>query len=321
HGDRARAWLDALATSALRDVIPLEIKLELPAAAGDTWSALARLRDAYEGKSPSAEPAPPEQQPFLERELAVMAQRAPAGAPAMAALAGQLGGALSESTLRALDKWTKPSRPDEPSAPNKWLAGIAALAREQTGKLRAWPKPKPKPTIEPEAQPESTPVEQPVEVATESAPSDLGRNLREWIRGGSLEDDRRGDKEMIRLFEEGTEADLLEARRAIEGSSAGILYRLAARVALNPRLLDGVSRAVHSETLYKLLEDAAEYDLWGFAPQAAERLRRSCREGSSGPVEQAILRLLRNGPSQVRGALAQHLGSIDRALLEELTGP
>lgn len=320
----ARSWLDALASSPLRDVVPLEIKLELPAAAGDAWTALARMREAYEGTSPSTEAAPVEQRPFLERELVLLAQRAPAGTPDLASLSAQLGGALSESTVRTLSRWTKP-RPDEVGARAGLLAGIAALAREQKAKLKPWPKPKvkakakPEPEPPPAVEPESRPAEQAAGVT--SRPTDLQKNLLEWIRGGSIEDDRHGDEEMIRLFEEGTPDELMEVRKAIATSGAGILYRLASRAALNPRLLNGVARAVDDETLHTLLLDAAQYDLWGFAPQAAERLGRSSRDGTSGPVEQAILRLLRDGPSEVRGALAQHLGAIDRALLEELNGP
>lgn len=319
NGERARAWLDALATSPLRDIVPLEIKLELPAAAGEPWMAIARLRQTYEGTSPSAETAPPEQRPFLERELEVMAQRCPAGTPDLAALRAQFDGQLSKSTLRALNRWTKPSRSEEPGAPAKLLAGIAALAREQKGKLKSWPKPKTKAKLLAEPEPESMRTEEPAAVAAE--PTALQKNLFEWIRGGSVEDDRRADEEMIRVFEEGTADDLMEARKAIEGFGAGILYRLAARATLNPRLLDGLARAVDSGTLDTILQDAAEYDLWGFASQAAERLRRSRSDGADGPVEQAVLRLLRDGPSQVREALAQHLGTIDPALREELLGP
>ena len=136
-----------------------------------------------------------------------------------------------------------------------------------------------------------------------------------------MEDDRRADEEMIRLFESGTENDLREARQAIEGFSAGILYRLASRAALNPRLLDGVARVVDAGTLDDILLDVVQYDLWGFAPHAAERLARTYRQGSVGTVEQAIVRLLLNGPATAREALVQHLGAVDRSLLEELLGP
>jgi hypothetical protein len=323
NGERARAWLDALATSPLRDIVPLEIKLELPAAAGEPWMAIARLRQTYEGTSASAETAPPEQRPFLERELEVMAQRAPTGTLDLAALTAQFDGELSASTLRALKRWIKPPRSEEPGAPAKLFAGIAALAREQKGKLKPWPKPKPKTKVvaEPEPEPESElmPTEEPA--AADAEPTALQKNLLEWIRGGTVEDDRRADEEMIRVFEEGTADDLMEARKAIKGFGPGLLYRLASRAALNPRLLEGLARAVDSGTLDTILRDAAEYDLWGFAPQAAERLRRSRSDGADGPVEQAVLRLLRDGPSQVREALSQHLGAIDRPLLEELLGP
>jgi hypothetical protein len=231
-------------------------------------------------------------------------------------LSAQLGGALSESAMRALGRWT---RPDEAADRAKWLAGIAAFARESKGKLKSWPKPKAKPAPMPEPVP--TPTEPPEAIVAEPAPTALQENLLEWIRGGSADDDRRADEEMIRLFEEGTADDLLAVRKAVERFGGGILYRLAARAALNPRLLDGVARAVGSGTLDTILRDATHYDLWGFAPQAAERLRRCGRDGSSGPVEQAVLRLLREGPSQVRDALAQHLGAIEPALLEELLGP
>ena len=349
HEAIARAWLEALATSPLRDVVPIEIKLDLPAVAGSMWTPLARLRGSYDGVSPSAEPAPLEQLPFLERELETLARNAPRGTPDLEGLAAQLGGVLSDSTERSLARWMKPARPQRAAAGAAWLTGLAAAAREhggklaergvraareQTGKLaekgaraarehaaklRTKTKSKPNPKHEPEREP--TPFEPPNLIAEPAPQTALQMNLLEWVRGGSMEDDRRADEEMIRLFESGTENDLCEARQAIEGFSAGILYRLASRAALNPRLLDGVARVVDAGTLDDILLDVVQYDLWGFAPHAAERLARTYRQGSVGTVEQAIVRLLLNGPATAREALVQHLGAVDRSLLEELLGP
>jgi len=220
QGEIARVWLDALAISPLRDAVPMEIKLELSAAAGDAWAPLARLRQAYEGTSSSHEPAPVEQQPFLERELVLLAQRAPGGTPDLASLSAQLGGALPESTVRTLDKWMKP-RVDEAGTRPRLMAGLtgmAAMAREQTSKLReqtsklkehtsklkehtsklkeAWPKPKPKtkPDLEPPppaAEPEALPAEPPAVIAFERTA--LQKSLLEWIRGGSAAEDRHAD--------------------------------------------------------------------------------------------------------------------------------
>ncbi|HET9326090.1 MAG TPA: hypothetical protein VFQ05_04890 [Candidatus Eisenbacteria bacterium] len=366
HGERAAAWLDALATSPLRDVVPLEIKLDLPAVSA-SWAALARLRDTYDGTSPSAETAPLEQRRFLDRELKALTQRDPARSPDVVALMAQLGGEMSETTLKALSKWTKPSRPEGAAAGAAWLTGIAAAAREQTGKLarlgakaaieqtgklaelgvkaareqtgklaefgaraareqaaklsRPKPKGKAKPKPEPELELEPAPAETIAPVIAGAEPTELQKNLLEWVRGGSAEDDRLADEAMVRLFEEGTEEERQQAQQAIAGFGDGMLYRLAARAALNPRLLDGVGRVVDETTLDAILLDVVQYDLWGFAPKAAERLSQSSRDGSYGPVDQAVIRLLRDGPAEAREALAKHLGSIDRTLLGELLGP
>jgi len=364
--ERARAWLEALATSPLRDIVPLEIKLDLPAAVGGRWEPLARLRQAYDGTESSTEVAPLDQHGFLERELQSLAQRGPAGTTDLATLTAQFGGELPEGAQRALARWTKPARPDRAAAGAAWLSGIAAAAREQTGKLadlgaraareqtgkladlgaraareqtgkladlaaRAreqtskmqWPKLRKKDPSKLKLEPqgvEPTAADSPAVMEATEEPTQMQKKMVEWIRGGSAEDDRKADEELIRLFEESTEDDLLAMRKAIAGLTDGILYRLASRAALNPRLLDGVARVVDEGTLDDILLDIAHYDLWGFAPQAAERLHAS-HDGSFGPLEQSVIRLLRDGPDPVRDALAKELGAIDRPLLDDLQGP
>lgn len=176
------------------------------------------------------------------------------------------------------------------------------------------PDPQPQPGLQPEQEPQPEPV-----VDEEPSP-DLEEHVREWILGGDAEDDRRADEELTRLFEESSERQLAAVRAALEGFNSGILYRLAARAACHPRLLDGVARAADAEMLDQIVSDAADYDPQGLARQAAERLRCQRREGPAGAVDESIRRLLRSRQRDTWDGLIQEFRAIDEALLPELLG-
>jgi hypothetical protein len=124
HADGARAWLEALATSPLRDAVPLRIRLELAASPGGPWTRLELLRQVYEGADVEVMAAPVDERPFLERELEALAQRSPAAPSNLAALAELFGGGMPERAQRAVAKWIREAAsPDAPAGP-VWLSAI-----------------------------------------------------------------------------------------------------------------------------------------------------------------------------------------------------
>jgi hypothetical protein len=330
RGEHARAWLESLATSALRDAVPMNIKLELPAIAGGRWTALERLRQAYDGESVSAEAAPEDERRFLGRELEALAQRAPAGTPDLSALRMLLGGELPERALRAVSRWTKASQPGDPRTGRGWLSTAGGRLGLGAPRMPAQPA---VPTPGGEAVPgariraaDAGPVlpgreAHPSAPAADPASAGVQERLREWVLGGTVEEDRTADEQMILLFEQGSPNDLGVARVALEGMSQGMSYRLATRAARNPRLLDAVSLVVGSAMLDRIIGDVVHYDLLGFASRAAERLRRFRTGGASCPADEAVVRWVRGGSRDLRMAVARQLGASDPALLAELLPP
>jgi len=147
---------------------------------------------------------------------------------------------------------------------------------------------------------------------------DLREKLRVWIAGGNVEDDRVGDEELLKLFEQGNPNEVAATRTIIEGFNAGLLYRLAGRSLLNPRLLDGAARVLGTATLDRIIRDAVHYDLPKFAKVAALRLALNHPDGWSGAVDQSILRLLRGGHDELRHALNREFRETDATLVDEL---
>lgn len=171
NGTLARAWIDALATSPLRDVVPIATKLELAVTAGGRWTTLERLRRAYEGDAVSGEPASPEESAYLLRELEAMAQSASRKTPDLAAIHAVLGADLPEHVQRAVMKWTRPARTEKP-ATAEWLKGVAQRlkdvaaprppAEEKSKPAAAPPPPKPKPVASEKPKPAAAPPPKPV---------------------------------------------------------------------------------------------------------------------------------------------------------------
>jgi len=391
RSEQARAWLQALAISPLRDIVPLPTKLELAAAAGGRWVALERLRRAYDGEAVTGESAAKDERPFLARELEAFAQKAPERATDLAALRGVMGEELPEKVQRAVAKWIKPEKEERPAGPTwfnvvaKRLQSIrsapaseqparpAKPAKRKRGHAERPPIPKyvppvsrpepappplpvrveppkrvdspgrieirvpdPKPVtpmpvrsvepapppraIEPPGREEITPEPvAPAPPATLLVRPDLREKLRVWIAGGNVEDDRVGDDELLKLFEHGNVNEVAAARTIIEGFTAGLLYRLAGRSILNPRLLDAAARVLGTATLDRIVRDAVHYDLSKFAKVAALRLALNHADGWAGAVDQSILRVLRGGHTDLRNALNREFRETDPTLVDELT--
>ena len=397
RSEQARVWLQALATSPLRDIVPLTTKLELAAAAGGRWVALERLRRAYDGESVTGEAAAKDERPYLARELEAFAQKAPERASDLVALRGVLGEELPEKAQRAVAKWIKPVKEERPAG-TAWLNVVAKRLqnirsappseqparpakpakpqraerppvpkyvppvsrpepvpppvrveppvrseppkrvdpprRESPGRVEIRvPDPKPvtpmpvrsaEPALPPRAAEPPVPAEvrpEPVAPAPPTTPlvrPDLREKLRVWIAGGNVEDDRIGDEELLKLFEQGNANEVAAARTIIEGFSAGLLYRLAGRSLLNPRLLDGAARVFGTATLDRIIRDAVHYDLLKFAKVAARRLALNHADGWAGAVDQSMLRVLRGGHNELRQALNREFRETDPTLVDEL---
>jgi hypothetical protein len=158
----------------------------------------------------------------------------------------------------------------------------------------------------------------PAPPATPLVRPDLREKLRVWIAGGNVEDDRVGDDELLKLFEHGNANEIAAARTIIEGFSAGLLYRLAGRSLLNPRLLDGAARVFGTATLDRIIRDAVHYDLLKFAKVAARRLALNHSDGWGGAVDQSMLRVLRGGHNELRQAMNREFRETDPTLVDEL---
>jgi hypothetical protein len=96
-----------------------------------------------------------------------------------------------------------------------------------------------------------------------------------------------------------------------------MLFRLAGRAAANARLLDGVSRVLSDRAFDPVVGDAAHYDLPGFAAQIAERVRNRLSGSAPAPADDAVFRLLRIGPQDLRTDLMRELRRLDEALAAE----
>jgi hypothetical protein len=421
---RARKWLEALATSPLRDALPIKLKLEIASAVNGPWAALNRLRKICEGAVVAAEAAPSEERTFLAREFEPLAARTSNGPADLAPLYALFGGALPERMERVVAKWRKataaaaprtaprwitdlarrwestkaasekPSRPaaapssvekdrktverrppakmpevklpkvklppatppmplraQEPPPPPKVVPPREAPPRTAPQVVRASsPPPPPKaappreapPTIAPpvvRAAPPSPPrADPPREVPPVAAPPvvrapapppppppasveepalDMKGPLRAWIIGGSAADDQHADQEMIQFFEQAGPRERAAARAALEGFSNGMLFRLAGRAATNARLLDGISRVLSDHDFDPVVGDAAHYDLVGFAAQVTERVRNRLAGSAPAPADDAVFRLLRIGPQDLRVDLMRELRRLDQVVATE----
>lgn len=169
-------------------------------------------------------------------------------------------------------------------------------------------------SVPPQARPAAPPT---VEPAIQPVRPDLREKLRVWVAGGNVADDRVGDEELLNLFENGNSSELAAARTIIEGFSAGLLYRLAGRSIANPRLLDGIARVLGGAMVDRIVRDAAHYDIARFAKVAAARLALNHGDWSH-PVDQAVIRLLRSGNSELRKDLNREFLQTDPSLVDEL---
>ena len=321
EGPRSSAageWLDALATSPLRELVPDEAKKRLAATAHGEWAAEEIARNAEASVAASEEAtAAEEKEKAGSGWLSGMVERLRASEPAPEAQPH------NEPEEQESEEETATREPEPETDAVEPEEEFVAEAQNDV------PEPPVEPVVteEPEApalprhiEPLATPIPaeepaepQPVEAA--QLPSDIEDRLTEWILGGDASDDVHADREMIEFLADRSAADMEALREVFAGLNSGLLYRLASRAAENPQLLESVSHAVTADTLDQIISDAADYDPRNLARQAAEHLIRHRQNGGSGAIGDALVRVLRVRQQDMWDALVQELRAIDETLL------